>query len=96
MTLYHDVLKLAESFQQPLAEQNTSSYQDARFDISDQLLDLLDKYPQDTGHEWKTQLAQWNSDSPLMPREICGLCGLDKVLGDDGEPCDNARPKDMK
>lgn len=92
MTLFSDIRKMAERLQTPLDEANTSSYQDARFDISDQLLDLLDKYPQDTGHEWKAQIVQWEENGPTEVREICGLCGLDRILGDEGEKCDNARP----
>lgn len=94
MTLFSDIRKMAEQLQKPLEEGNTSSYQDARFDISDQLLDLLDQYPQDTGHEWKKQLVQWDPEGPVEVREICGRCGLDRILGDEGERCDNARPEE--
>lgn len=94
MTLFSDLRKMADQLQQPLTEENRSSYQDARFDISDQLLNLLDKYPQDTGHEWKPQLVQWEENGLTEVREICSLCGLDRILGDEGERCDKARPLD--
>lgn len=95
MTLFSDIRKMAERLQAPLGEENNSSYQDARFDISDQLIELLNRYPQDTGHEWKPQMVQWEPEGPVEIREICGRCGLDRILGDEGEMCDNARPKEM-
>lgn len=90
MSLYSDIRRLADALSQPTdANQPTSA---ARKEISEYLISLLDRYPQDTGHEWKSQQVQWMEDGPVEIRVICGRCGLDRVLGDETDPCDNARP----
>lgn len=97
MSLHKELLALANSLQhdEPQVPNSEASYKDGLFDASDLLLEILDRYPLATGHEWKLTPCYWNiEDKDPDMRHICTLCGLDREFGDEGELCDFRRPTD--
>lgn len=97
MSLHKDLMALAHRLQHEEPEVDAPGYRDGLFDASDFILEILDKYPLKTGHEWEVIACFWNeTDQTPDMRQICKLCGMDREFGDEAEMCDNRRPGSEK
>lgn len=97
MSIHNELLNLATNLKVP-ALKKTAEYNQARLEVADEIFSILDRYPLSTGHEWKLQQCFWSPDPNAEPemREVCALCGTDRLLGDEARPCDNRVPEEFK
>jgi hypothetical protein len=96
MSLHNAVRELADSLQKQGLGMDYPGYKDGLFDAADLMLELLDRFPLGTGHEWEMAVVFLIENGPPETREICSLCGMDRVWGDEAAVCDNRRPMDEK
>lgn len=96
MSLHHAVRTLADNLQKHGLGLEYPGYKDGLFDAADAMIELLERFPLETGHEWEAMEVFWTQDGPPEVRDVCKLCGMDRVLGEEASICDNRRPETEK
>lgn len=96
MSLHNAVRELADNLQKHGLGMDYPGYKDGLFDAADAFLELLDRFPTATGHEWEPMTVFLTENGPPEVRDVCKLCGMDRIWGDEASICDNRRPENEK
>lgn len=92
MSLHKAMRGLAESLQQKGLGLDQPGYKDGLYDAADLIIEILERYPLETGHEWEPATVFLNETSLGEIRELCVLCGMDRIWGNEASICDSQRP----